>query len=98
MSAPTIVAANSVHVTGTATDNTEVKDIYVRVWNRESKLPPKKVFYLPNKGAKNRMAFATDIPLWPGSNLIQVFARESNEVQSVQTLMVLSRPSPTTAK
>jgi hypothetical protein len=75
-----------------------VKDIYLRVWNRESKLPPKKVFYLPNKGDKTRLSFETDVPLWPGSNLIQVFARESNEVQSVQTLMVLQRPLPSVSQ
>ena len=38
------------------------------------------------------LAVETDVPLWPGSNLIQVFAREGNEVQSVETLMVLARP------
>jgi carboxyl-terminal processing protease len=94
VSAPTVVTGNVVHISGTATDNTEVKDIYVRVWNRESKLPPKKVFYLPNRGEKTRLSFETDVPLWPGSNLIQVFAREGNEVQSVQTLMVLQRQVP----
>lgn len=94
VTAPTIVAGNTVHLKGVATDNSEVKDLYVRVWNRESKLPPKKVFYLPNKGDKTRLGFETDVPLWPGSNLIQVFAREGNEVQSVQTLMVLQRAVP----
>jgi len=98
VSAPTMVTGNVVHITGTATDNTEVKDIYVRVWNRESKLPPKKVFYLPNRGEKTRLDFETDVPLWPGSNLIQVFAREGNEVQSVQTLMVLQRSVPSVSQ
>ena len=37
------------------------------------------------------MDFEADIPLWPGSNLVQVFARESNEVQSLQTVVVLKR-------
>ena len=91
VNAPTVVTGSSVHLSGVATDNTEVRDLYIRVWNRESKLPPKKVFYLPNKGQKNKLSFEADIPLWPGSNLIQVFARESHEVQSVQTLTVLSR-------
>ncbi len=91
VTAPTTVSGNTVHIKGTATDNTEVKDLYVRVWNRDSKLPPKKVFYLPNRGEKTHLSFETDVPLWPGSNLIQVFAREGNEVQSVQTLMVLQR-------
>ena len=94
VNAPTTVTGSIVQIKGLATDNTEVKDIYVRVWNRESKMPPKKVFYLPNKGDKTRLPFETDVPLWPGSNLIQVFAREGNEVQSVQTLMVLRRPNP----
>jgi hypothetical protein len=61
-------------------------------------LPPKKVFYLPNRGEKTSLAFETDVPLWPGSNLIQVFAREGNEVQSVQTLMVLQRPVPSVSQ
>jgi hypothetical protein len=98
VSAPTSVTGNVVHIKGVATDNTEVKDIYVRVWNRESKMPPKKVFYLPNRGDKTRLPFETDVPLWPGSNLIQVFAREGNEVQSVQTLMVLQRPAPSVSQ
>jgi carboxyl-terminal processing protease len=96
--APTVVSEPLVHLQGTATDNTEVKDVYIRVWNRDSKLPPKKCFYLPNRGDKNRLAFETDVPLWPGSNLIQVFAREGNEVQSVQTLLVLRRTAVTTAQ
>jgi carboxyl-terminal processing protease len=98
VTAPTVVAGNTVRLTGVATDNTEVKDLYVRVWNRDSKLPPKKVFYLPNRGEKTRLGFQTDVPLWPGSNLIQVFAREGNEVQSVQTLMVLQRAAAATVQ
>jgi carboxyl-terminal processing protease len=98
VSAPTVVSGPMVHLKGLATDNTEVKDIYVRVWNRESKLPPKKVFYLPNRGEKTRLPFETDVPLWPGSNLIQVFAREGDELQSVQTLMVLQRSSPSVSQ
>jgi hypothetical protein len=31
------------------------------------------------------------VSLWPGSNLVQVFARETNEVQSVQSVMVLDK-------
>ncbi len=98
VTAPTVVTGSSVHLKGVATDNTEVKDLYVRVWNRESKLPPKKVFYLPNHGEKTRLGFETDVPLWPGSNLIQVFAREGNEVQSVETLMVLQSPNPSVSQ
>jgi carboxyl-terminal processing protease len=95
VAAPTVVPGNTVHIKATASDDSEVKDVYIRVWNRDSKLPPKKVFYLPNKGDKKHLAFETDVPLWPGSNLVQVFARETNEIQSVQTVVVLDRGAAT---
>jgi carboxyl-terminal processing protease len=91
VTAATVVSGTQVHIKGVATDDREVKDVYVRVWNRDSKMPPKKVFYLPNRGDKTRLPFEADVPLWPGSNLVQVFARETNEVQSVQTVIVLDR-------
>ena len=84
----------AVHVKGLVTDDVQVKDLFVRVFNRDSKMPAKKVFYLPNRGEKNKLPFQTDVPLWPGSNIIQVFARETNEIQSVATLMVLQKSGP----
>jgi carboxyl-terminal processing protease len=98
VTAPTVVPGNTVHLKATASDDTEVKDVYIRVWNRDSKLPPKKVFYLPNKGDKRRLSFEADVPLWPGSNLVQVFARETNEIQSVQTVVVLDRGATAVAE
>jgi carboxyl-terminal processing protease len=94
VTAPTVVPGDTVHIKATASDEIGVKDVYIRVWNRDSKLPPKKVFYLPNKGDKSHLAFESDVPLWPGSNLVQVFARETNEIQSVQTVVVLDRGIP----
>jgi carboxyl-terminal processing protease len=92
VSAPTQTTGISVHIRGNAVDDHEVKDLYVRVWNRDSKLPWKKAFYLPNRsGDRTKLSFEADVPLWPGSNLIQVFARETNEVQTVQTVVVLDR-------
>ncbi len=92
--APTVVSGNSVHLRGVASDDNQIKDVFVRVYNRDSKMPPKKVFYLSNRGDRTKLSFEADIPLWPGSNLVQVFARETNEVQSVQTLVVLQRGGP----
>jgi carboxyl-terminal processing protease len=91
--APTVATGDTVHLKGHATDDRIVRDIYVRVWNRNAKIPVKKVFYQPNRlsGDRTKMDFDTDIPLWPGSNLVQVFARESNDVQSLQTVVVLKR-------
>ena len=91
--APTVTAGDTVHIKGHATDDHLVRDVYVRVWNRNAKIPVKKVFYQPNRlvGDRSKMDFEADIPLWAGSNLVQVFARESNEVQSLQTVVVLKR-------
>ncbi len=91
--APTITTGDTVHVTGHVSDDRVVRDVYVRVWNRNAKTPMKKVFYQPNAlaGDRSKMDFAADVPLWPGSNMVQVFARESNEVQSLQTVVVLKR-------
>ncbi len=93
VTAPTIATSETVHVKGHVTDDRVVRDVYVRVWNRDAKIPMKKVFYQPNRisGDRTKMDFDTDIPLWPGSNLVQVFARESNDVQSLQTVVVLKR-------
>jgi hypothetical protein len=56
---------------------------------------PREEGLLPAEPARGRPArrwtSRPDIPLWPGSNLVQVFARESNEVQSLQTVVVLKR-------
>ena len=91
--APTVVVGDTVHIKGQATDDRLVRDVYVRVWNRNAKIPVKKAFYQPNRlaGDRTKMEFEADIPLWAGSNLVQVFARESNEVQSLQTVVVLKR-------
>ena len=86
--------APAVTLKGLVTDDVQVKDLFVRVYNRDSKMPAKKVFYLPNRGEKTKLPFQTDVPLWPGSNIIQVFARETNEVQSVATLIVLQKQGP----
>jgi carboxyl-terminal processing protease len=94
--APTVVVGDSVHIKGKASDDRLVRDVYVRVWNRNAKIPVKKAFYQPNRlaGDRTKMEFEADIPLWAGSNLVQVFARESNEVQSLQTIVVLKRGGP----
>jgi len=93
VNAPTVATGDTVHIQGHASDDRLVRDVYVRVWNRNAKIPVKKAFYLPNRttGDRTKLDFEADIPLWAGSNLVQVFARESNEVQSLQTVVVLKR-------
>lgn len=92
-SAPTVVGGETVRVTGTAVDDKVVRDVFVRVWSRSSKMLPRKVFYQANRaqGDRRRIDFEADVPLWPGSNVIQVYARESNDIQSLQNIVVLRR-------
>jgi carboxyl-terminal processing protease len=96
--APSVVDGSSVTLKGQVTDDVQVKDLFVRVYNKSSKLPAKKVYYLPNRGEKNKLPFQADVPLWPGSNIIQVFARETTEVQSVVTLIVMRKSGPSVAQ
>ena len=95
VTAPTVVTGETVRVKGRASDDRLVRDVYIRVWNRDAKVPMKKVFYLPNRpnGDRTKLDFEADVPLWPGSNMVQVFARESNDVQSLHTVVVLKRSS-----
>jgi carboxyl-terminal processing protease len=95
VTAPTVVTGETVRIKGHAVDDRLVRDAYIRVWNRDAKVPMKKVFYLSNRpnGDRTRLDFEADVPLWPGSNMVQVFARESNDVQSLQTVVVLKRAS-----
>ncbi len=88
VTAPSLVSGETVHLKGSASDDKAVRDLFVNVWNRESRLPLKKVFYRRNTGDPRKVSFELDVPLWPGSNLIQIHARETNDVQSVQTLIV----------
>jgi len=84
---------------GVATDDTHLEDVYVLVSNRDAKIDGRKVFYASNRGGKSRtrMEFQTQVPLWPGSNMITVVARETNDVKSTQTIWVHKSGSSKTA-
>jgi carboxyl-terminal processing protease len=91
--------AESYKLQGAVSDETHVEDVYVFVSNQSAKVESKKVFYQSNRGGKNgkQLDFAADVPLWPGSNMITVFARENSEVKSVKTMFVYREP-PRTAQ
>jgi carboxyl-terminal processing protease len=84
---------------GRITDDTHVEDVYVFVSNSSAKIDSRKVFYRSNRGSRadKQMDFASEIPLWPGSNQVTVVARENQDVKSVQTLY-LYREAPKTAQ
>jgi carboxyl-terminal processing protease len=91
--------ADTYRLKGTVTDETHVEDVYVFVSNQASKIESRKVFYRSNRGAKDRkqLDFSIDLPLWPGSNMVTVVARENTNVKSVKTMFVYRDP-PRTAQ
>jgi carboxyl-terminal processing protease len=91
--------ADSYKLHGSVSDESHVEDVYIFVENRTAKIEQRKVFYRSNRGAKDAKAldFTADLPLWPGSNMITVVARQSPDVRSVKTLSVFRDP-PRTAQ
>jgi carboxyl-terminal processing protease len=81
------------------TDDTHVEDVYIFVANQGAKIDNRKVFYRSNRGGKDAklLDFATDLPLWPGSNMVTVVARANSEVRSMKTLYIYRDP-PRTAQ
>ncbi len=86
-------------LTGTVTDEMHVEDVYIFVSNPTSKIESKKVFYRSNRGGKNdkNLDFTSDLPLWPGSNMVTIVARENNDVRSIKTVWVY-KDAPRTAQ
>jgi carboxyl-terminal processing protease len=91
--------ADTYHLSGSVSGEQHVEDMYVFVSNQSAKIESRKVFYRSNRGGKDgkQLEFATDLPLWPGSNMVTVVARASAEVRSVKTMFVY-RESPRTAQ
>jgi carboxyl-terminal processing protease len=91
--------ADSYKLRGSVSDEAHVEDVYIFVENRTAKIDQRKVFYRSNRGGKDSktLDFTADLPLWPGSNMITVVARQSPDVRSVKTLSVYRDP-PRTAQ
>jgi carboxyl-terminal processing protease len=90
---------DSYKLNGSVTDDTHVEDVYIFVANQGAKIDNRKVFYRSNRGGKNGklLDFTTDLPLWPGSNMVTVVARSNSEVRSLKTLYIYRDP-PRTAQ
>ena len=93
-------SAETYRMTGAVTDENHVEDVYIFVSNQRAKIESRKVFYRSNRGGANdkSLDFATDLPLWPGSNMVTVVARSSSEVRSVKTMYVYRDPPRTARK
>ena len=72
-----------VHIQGMATDSDRVLDAFVFVGTR-------KIYYQSNRNAADpkRLAFALDMELNPGVNVITIVARENHDTLSRSTLVV----------
>lgn len=93
-------SAETYRLTGAITDEQHVEDVYIFVSNRGAKIDSRKVFYRSNRSGANGKAldFTTDLPLWPGSNLVTVVARTNAEVKSTKYLYVYREAARTAQK
>ena len=82
----------SLHLRGSVTDETRVQDVYITVANPSRDLFAKreKIFYeaspTPESGS---LDFSAEIPLTPGNNLLEIYAREDDDVVAVRRMWVL---------
>jgi carboxyl-terminal processing protease len=92
-------AADTYKLSGNVSGEQHVEDVYIFISNQRSKIESRKVFYRSNRSGKDgkQLDFSTDLPLWPGSNMVTVVARASSEVRSVKTMFVYREP-PRTAQ
>jgi hypothetical protein len=75
---------------GSAHDEDRVEDVSVLVSNDSARIDRKKVFYASNRGNEMQswLDFTASIPLWPGSNMIAVVAREDDDVRTTRALWI----------
>jgi carboxyl-terminal processing protease len=92
-------SGKSMRIDGYATDETRVSDLFVFVRNPDAKIDGRKIFYRSNGGARQQreLRFNVDVPLWPGANYVTVHARESEEVQSQETVIIFRKAPPAPA-
>jgi carboxyl-terminal processing protease len=84
--------ADRVHISGVATDDESVRDVYISVYNPSRNLfgSQEKVFYQAAADPKARkLEFAADIPLTPGNNIIEIRVRESDDIAATKQMWVL---------
>jgi carboxyl-terminal processing protease len=85
-------ATETITVSGTATDGEQLRDLYITVYNPSRNLfgSAAKVFYqaAPNP-LTGKLEFTAEVPLEPGNNIIDVYARENEQVTGVERMWVL---------
>ncbi len=87
-----VVDAETIRVSGTASippgaaPGTRLRDLFIYV-NEQ------KVFFkvLPEDAGAAKLEFSADVPLQPGNNSIAIFARETEDLQTVRSIVVHRR-------
>jgi carboxyl-terminal processing protease len=98
---PSFVTSEATYrLSGKATDDTHVEDVYIFVSNYDDQVENRKVFYKSNRNGKQSgsLDFQTTIPLWPGTNQVTVVARENDAVKTMHTMYVYRSQEPVTAQ
>lgn len=86
------VADETITISGVATDGEQIRDVYVTVYNPSRNLfgRAEKVFYQATQDpTTGRLEFSAEVPLTPGNNIIDVYARENEQVTGVERMWVL---------
>lgn len=84
--------ATEVSLAGSISDETRVQDVYITVANpsRDLFANRAKVFYQAStEPGLGKLDFDAKVPLTPGNNLIEIYAREGDEVIATRRMWVL---------
>jgi carboxyl-terminal processing protease len=93
-----VVDTDSIKVTGAASlppsvdPGARLRDVFIYV--NDQKISFK---VSPVEANASRLEFSTDVPLQPGNNTITVFARESEELQAMRSIVVYRKTPPAVA-
>ena len=91
VTAPAVATGDTVHITGEVNAEGAARDVYIRVWNRTLKTPGRKAFYRNAPANSAHFPFEADVPIWPGSNVVTVHARDASGTMAIRSLVVLKR-------
>lgn len=89
---PRQTVGESITISGTALDGEQVRDVYITVYNPSRNLfgSSEKVYYAASQNpSTGKLEFSADVPLQPGNNIIDVYARENEQVTGVARMWVL---------
>jgi carboxyl-terminal processing protease len=87
-------------LTGKASGEAGISDVFAFVRNPEAKIQARKIFYKSNRNGKTgkELTFKMDVPLAPGTNYVTIYAREREEVQAQKLLVIYRNKKPTQEK